>query len=340
VGNLLAFLHSAPNFGAMRTPLPTRQADGKCPLRRLVAIAVLSGWFGGVAPLSVWAQEPGRANSSQTGSGATDEGEPVTIPHARQYDLTSKVNGQQYRIMVSAPRGAKPGATYPVVYILDGNYYFATACDTLFVNKFAAIIVGIAYPTDDYAEIITRRTFDMTISASSPGRPAGHYGGGDAFLRTIEEDVKPFINARYPSDTSRQILYGCSLGGLMVLRQIFRHPEAYSTYIAASPGIWWNDKEVLADEEAFSRQVKVGGLHLRLLITSAADEQYRGRDVAQLATASKTRMVDNAAELGVRLAALSPGNLKVVYTVFAGENHVSSSEANLSRGLRFALQSN
>jgi len=324
----------------MRTPLPTLQSDGKCPLRRFVTIAVLSGWFGGVALPSAWAQEPGRADSSRTPSRPTDDGEPVTIPHARQYDLTSKVNGQQYRIMVSAPRDAKPGATYPVVYILDGNYYFATACDTLFVNKFAAIIVGISYPTDGYAEIITRRTFDMTISASSPGRTAGHYGGGDAFLRMIEEDVKPFIDARYPTDTNRQILYGCSLGGLMVLRQIFRHPEAYSTYIAASPAIWWNDNEVLADEEEFSKQVNVGALHLKLLITSAADEQYRGSDAAQLATASKTRMVDNAAELSVRLAALSSGNLKVVYTVFAGENHVSSSEANLSRGLRFALQSN
>ena len=318
--------------------LLTLQSDGICPLRRFVTIAVLSGWFGGVALPSAWAQEPSGADSSKTPSRTTEEGKPVTIPPARQYDLTSKVNGQQYRIMVSAPRDAKPGATYPVVYILDGNYYFATACETAFINKFAAIIVGIAYPTDGYDEIITRRVFDMTISASSPGRPAGHYGGGDAFLCMIEEDLKPFINARYPSDTSRQILYGCSLGGLMVLRQMFRHPEAYSTYIAASPSISWNDKEVLADEEAFSKQVKVGAVHLKLLITSAADEQYRGSDAAQLATANKTRMVDNAAELSVRLAALAPGNLKVVYTVFAGENHVSSSQANLSRGLRFALQ--
>ncbi|HVS54310.1 MAG TPA: alpha/beta hydrolase-fold protein [Opitutaceae bacterium] len=306
--------------------------------RFVAALVALIAWLIGVAAPPASAQTPARADHAAVASSAMDAGAPVTIPFARQFDLTSKVNGQQYRIMVSAPRDAKPGATYPVVYILDGNYYFATACETVFINKFAAIIVGIAYPTDDYAEIINRRTFDMTISASSPGRPAGHNGGGDAFLRMIEEDVKPFIHARYPADANRQTLYGCSLGGLMVLRQIFRHPAAYSTYIAASPAMWWNNNEVLADEAAFSKQVKTGALHLKLLITSAADEQYRGTDPAQLAAAARTRMVDNAAELSARLAAVMPENLSVTYTVFAGENHVSSSEANLSRGLRFALQ--
>ena len=105
----------------------------------------------------------------------------------------------------------------------------------------------------------------------------------------------------------------------MVLRQLFRHPAAYSTYIAASPSLWWNDNEVLADEAAFPQRVKTGALHLKLLITSAADERYRGSDPAQLAVAAKTRMVDNAAELSARFAAVMPENLQVTYTLLPGK---------------------
>jgi len=294
------------------------------PLRLLLIVSCLS-----------W---PARAEQSNIADGPGN-GEPVTIPAARQFQLISKVNGQTYRILVATPREMKPGATYPVVYLLDGHYYFATACDILFVNKLSAIVVGITYPTDDYAEIITRRTFDMTISASSPGRPPGRYGGGDAFLRMIEEEVKPMVRARYPVDPQRQALYGCSLGGLMVLRQLFRHPEAYATYLSASPAIWWNESEVLHDEASFGERIKRGDLRLHVHLSAAADEQYRGGDSQLLERAARTRMVDNAAELAARLQTISPTSLAVTYAVFPNEDHVSASQANLTRALRFALKS-
>lgn len=281
----------------------------------------------------------GRAEQSN-GAGGRDpaNGEPVIIPAAHQFHLVSKINGQNYRIMVAAPRDMKAGVTYPVVYLLDGHYYFATACDILFVNKLAAIVVGISYPTDDYAEIIARRSFDMTTSASSPGRPPGHHGGGDAFLRMIEEEVKPLVRSRYPVDPHRQTLYGASLGGLMVLRQLFRHPEAYATYLSASPAIWWNGSEVLQDEAAFGERIKRGDLRLRVHLSSADDEQYRGSDPQLLERATRTRMVDNAAELSARLQAIQPASLTVTYAVFPNEDHVSASQANLTRALRFALK--
>ena len=150
--------------------------------------------------------------------------------------------------------------------------------------------------------------------------------------------MKPLVMARYRVDPSKQSIFGYSLGGLAVLRSLFRNPTAFSTYIAASPSIWWNNREVLADEAAFSKRARAGELHLKLLITSAGDEQYRGDDPQLLAEAQRgSRMVDNASELAARLAALSPQKVHVVRTIFDGELHITASDAALNRAVRFAL---
>jgi predicted alpha/beta superfamily hydrolase len=94
----------------------------------------------------------------------------------------------------------------------------------------------------------------------------------------------------------------------------------------ASPAIWWNDREVLADEATFSKRARSGELHLRILVTSAGDEQVRGN-----------RMIDNASELADRLAALNPGRIQVERVIFPGETHSSSAFASISRALRFAV---
>lgn len=233
------------------------------------------------------------------------------------------------------------------MYILDGNQYFATATEIvtrLSYSKNAdsaapAIIVGIGYPTDDPGEVIRRRFFDLTPSVTReppPGMSAA--GGGDAFLRVIEDEIKPFVMFRYRVDRNRQTIYGQSIGGLMVLRVLFRNPNAFSTYIISSPSIWWNNREVLADEEAFSKRARAGELRLKILLTSAGDEQYRGSDPKLLA--ADRRMVDNVSDLGARLVRLNPSSVIVVRTIFEGETHGSIPPSSLTRGLRFALPLN
>jgi hypothetical protein len=95
---------------------------------------------------------------------------------------------------------------------------------------------------------------------------------------------------------------------------------------------------VLADEKAFSARVRAGELHLKLLLTSAGNEQYRGTDPKLLAVAQTSRMIDNVSELAARLAALNPKNVPVIRTIFPDENHQSVSLATIGRAVRFALR--
>ena len=292
--------------------------------------------------VSVAEQTPSRPQTPPVTAGVMSdggEGAPYTLPGALQYDITSQINGRAYRIFVSTPENYQPTLAYPVLYVLDGNWYFPSVnlCRTSSILRDSGIVVGIGYPTDDFDEIDQARTFDLMPSPVWNTYTGG--GGLDAFLRVIEEEVKPFVMTRYRVDSAKQSLFGCSAGGLAVLRSLFLNPERFSTYIAGSPAICWNNREVLADEAAFSTRARAGELRLKLLITSAEDEQYHGNDPQSLAAEAKAgfRMVDNASELAARLAVLNPEQITVVRTIFDGESHHSSLAATLSRAVRFAL---
>lgn len=114
--------------------------------------------------------------------------------------------------MITAPLNADPATAYPVLYLLDGNATFPKASPAL--NRPMpgnAILVGIGYPTDDQPEFRRRRFVDLTPSVSKAPLPDGlKTGGGDAFFRVIEEEVKPFVMARYHVDRTKQTIYGHS----------------------------------------------------------------------------------------------------------------------------------
>jgi len=253
----------------------------------------------------------------------------VAIPRAKQYDLTSAINGRTYRVFVSTPFGAEAGKKYPVVYLIDGNWYFGPATYNETESAGAkeidhAIIVGVGYPTEDNGEVNHRRAFELSTSALPTDKTQDEHGGADAFLRVLDEEIKPFVNAHYAVDLDRQCLYGKSFGGLFALRQLFRRPQEFSTYIIVSPAIRWHDKEILNDESAFAKRVKAGELKLRIQFTVAANEW--------------PDMISETRAMSDRLAPLNPSKVHVEYASFADEGHVSESLASVGRGLFFALK--
>ncbi len=268
-------------------------------------------------------------------------GEPVTVARAKQFDLVSRLNGKKYRVFVSTPFEMDPATRYPVLYVLDGSGNFNTASQftTRQSGRIAGpgIIVGIGYPTDNPKDIAELRLHDLTISRYTGTPPIAPTGGADMFLNVIEQEIMPFVEATYQIDPAKRAIWGQSVGGLTVLRTMFRKPGLFSTYILSSPSIWWNEREILADEKAFVERVKAKNLRLNILITSAGDEQYRGADAARLADAQQSRMIDNASELAARLTAHALEGLHIQRTIFDGESHLSVSGVSLNRSIPLAF---
>src|SRR5690606_34171859 len=127
-----------------------------------------------------------------------------------------------------------PPAGFPVIYVLDANSVFGTVTEAVRAqSRFPArsgvdpaIVVGIGYATD--APFHPDRHYDFTLPVPAhelPPHPDGGswpgQGGSAAFLQFIERELKPQIERDFPVDTSRQTIFGHSLGGLFVLTALF-----------------------------------------------------------------------------------------------------------------------
>lgn len=280
---------------------------------------------------------------------------PVTLDHTDSWTATS-ADGARYRISMAMPSEPSPAQGFPVIYLLDGGYSFATAVEAYRVQRplvAPAIIVGIE------AEDRARRGYDFTLPVKAdallPNRfdpPPGPVGGAEAFFAFIDTVVKPSIEARVPVDRRQQTLMGHSLGGLFVLHVLFAHPEAFQAYVAGSPSIWWGDRAILGKLDGFLAKPGTGR---RLLLTVGSEEQRvtPAQDAlvaADVAVADKAAViamnrcliegmaaVDSARWLGERLAQAASPKVSVSFVEFAGESHVSVIPAYVSRGLTFAI---
>lgn len=296
----------------------------------------------GSAGLLAGAMMPALAVSVQ----AMPEWQPVTLPHARQFDLVSKRTGQRYRIFVSVPDTAPPPGGHPVLYVLDGNAAFPSialmartaARRSKVTGLQAPVVVGIGYASgDDYDSAARAR--DYTPAAG--GKAGKGEGGADLFLDFIELELKKLIQAAAPIDPQRQGLFGHSYGGLLTLHALFTRPGAFQTYISASPSIWYADRYVLSEVAGLAA---VRPDKARVLLTVGELEQAiappGAKPTDRAAVLAQKRMVDEARDLAARLDAQKRayGLERVRFVELARENHGSALFPALSRGLEFFLE--
>lgn len=280
---------------------------------------------------------------------------PVTIPRSEVHDIVSRTSGKPYRLMLWRPAAKAPPQGYPVVYLLDGNATFGTVTDIIDARSrrpetagmVPAVVVGLAYPTDDPYDM-DRRTFDLTPAAPAyalPPRPNGEpwpaMGGADIFLDFLEKEVKPFVAARVPVDTGREVLMGHSFGGLFALHALLTRPASFDVYAASSPSLWFNDGWVMKEADAVA-EAPTARPQARLFLSVGGQEQsLNAVEAAQpgagkrLAWKAANRMIDNARAVATRLDGVD--GLSVVFTEFPGEDHASVVPLHINRALALAL---
>jgi uncharacterized protein len=324
-----------------------------------VSVALFGARFG-------YAQDAKPAQPSASGATSVeapkpDHMTPMVMPRSVQFDMTSKFSGRTYRVFVRRPLAPPPPGGYPVVMVTDGEGIFPIAAAGAALHELRgdkpALVVGVGYPTTDPSQWLTLRNRDLTPTPpatdgsmpSAPGQPpmkAEDTGGAEAFYRFLTEELRPALAANYPVNNQDQALYGHSLGGLFALGVLFKHPEAFHTYLISSPSIWWNHKVVLKDEAAFAHRIEAREVSPRVLVLVGAQEQsppqhpVPGMSVAEMEKIlAASLMVDNARALGERLAALhgAPG-YTVRSHVFEEEDHLSVVPASVGRFLTFALE--
>ncbi|WP_035299002.1 alpha/beta hydrolase [Brevibacillus thermoruber] len=269
----------------------------------------------------------------ETASGKTE------IPRSKRWMMQSRAENRSYQIMVAAPAEAPPPSGYPVIYLLDANSVFGTMVEAVRLQGgrpektgvVPAVVVGIGYQTD--GPFSPDRYYDLTPMPATEylhapdGTALPAQGGAAAFLQFIEEELKPRIEREFKIDSSRQTIFGHSLGGLFVLHVLFTKPHAFQCYVAGSPSIHWNRQHLLLEEQQFVSRLEQEPLRIKVLL-----------GVGELEKGHVSRNSDHARELSERLSAHSARGLEVVFKEFEDENHVSVLPVLISRALRFALR--
>lgn len=275
---------------------------------------------------------------------ATFAGAPaVTLPDTRRIDLRSHADGRIRRVFVALPEGPPPPDGYRVLYVLDGNALFPVA--TMMARSQArrgastgilpGIVVGIGYPTDTrYDE--PARALDYTPPAAGLTR---EFGGADAFLDFIEHELQPLVAREFPVDARRNALFGHSFGALLVLHALFTRPGLFADHVAASPSIWWNDRHILKERDAYAARATGATRQARVLITVGSHEQTPppGIGAERAAILRERRQVDAARALAADLERLRPAGLQTSFREFEGENHGSAALPALQRAVERAL---
>ena len=259
-----------------------------------------------------------------------------------QHNFISAFNGKPYRITIALPFGYSSLDTtkYPTLYLLDGDPNLPLAAliqrNMTYDHEVPNIIlVGIGYQVEDFLTSRPYRTLDYTPTRDlriDSIMTANHHmvmvsGGSQKFLQVLKEEIIPFINRNYKTNTDRGIA-GHSFGGLFTVYTLFQAPELFNRYLISSPSLDWDNDEVFREEARFfnlgnralSARIFIcaGSLEpdpmipdIEKLVGILKKRNYKGVDISE-------QVFDNETHLSVMPFAISKG-LRAIYRGLDGQ---------------------
>lgn len=250
--------------------------------------------------------------------------------------IQSEVTGREYQLYIAFPSGYSTGddTTYPVLYILDGAYFYPTINQ---VNRRLSargliqdvVIVGI-HSGSDWVSWFANRTIDYTPSSDVQddrsaekefGIPEGRLesGGAARFLESIKTEISPFIEEHYKVNQDRGIA-GHSLGGLFAAFCLVNSDGYFTRFGLNSPSMWWHDERFLdASVQQFENNKTWDIPSSRVFVSVGELED--------------SQQVPTMLSFTQHLHEASYSNVELTWQVFDHETHLTVMPASMSRTL-------
>lgn len=269
--------------------------------------------------------------------------------------LNSKATGKTYELSIALPlayhneESAKIAPLiewhdgWPVVYVLDANWYFGLVTDTVRFMSWGgrtddAIIVGIGYPEEEspletWRTVVALRTHDLTPKQSNTSEKYNSEwlnvpvktGGGPDFLRFLKQELIPLIDREYRTDTAKRTLAGHSHGGGFALFAMFQDPGLFSSYIASSPSLDFAENYIGALEGEYARRHKT--LPVQCYLSAGELEE----------TTDDTTLTDMY-RFAALLESRNYGGFSLKRQVFPDYKHIELASPAFPAGLMMALR--
>jgi predicted alpha/beta superfamily hydrolase len=248
----------------------------------------------------------------------------------KKHQLYSGILKENRSYWVYLPESYEQGVftqkAYPVMILLDGDAHFHSATgivQALGINRKIPemIVVGV---------LNTDRTRDLTPLHSEIG-PYGKKvefykssGGGDTFLRFLEEELLPHIDSSYRTMPFR-VFAGHSFGGLLALNSFLKNENTFNAYIAMDPSAWFGER------------------YLEKKLKALPDSNFKSRLYISVANNSSSTLDTTEVRQAVNsfyssLKSKFPGDKKFRIQYFEEEDHASVPLLSLVNGLNFIFQ--
>jgi uncharacterized protein len=249
-----------------------------------------------------------------------------TIPNTQLRALAKNADGRTYQLHIHLPATftTEPKRRYPVLYVTDGYWDFATVVasyNNLNYDKVVPefITVGLGYAGDnlDYNEL---RGWELAPVRANPLStiPAN----ADKFLAALEKDIFPLMERDYRADPAQRYLAGSSLGGLFTLHAMYAKPDLFKGYIAASPAVVRGDDWIIGQAKAYAATGKP--IKARLYVTGA-EYEWPG-------------FLAGIKRYQALLPELKHPGLVFQNRIIDGERHAGTKAESYTRGMRFVFE--
>ena len=276
---------------------------------------------------------------------------PVELPASQLRRVRAAANGADYRISLWLPDGPPPASGFPAIYVLDASALFATFVEAIrrgsrrvdATGVAPMAVIGIGHDADElFANRLRRRDYTWGPAAQEAPPDDGPVGGGPAFLHFLVDELAPALRQELPLDGTRQTLFGHSLAGQFVLQALAARPDAFRTWAAISPSIWWDPAGLTARLATTLPPTRTPNVFMAVGEWEGAvppwQRTHPGHDLL-VARRAQRDMVGHAQALAQDMAAwLGPD--RAAFRIFEDEDHASVVMVGCQRTLRFATARN
>jgi len=288
------------------------------------------------------------------------------LSSAEYFDIRSDAVSETYRIFVGKPASVQSGEKYPVIYVLDGNFLFASLHGmhsgmTITGELPQAFVISVGYDTPTLPTVSAKRTRDFSPTdggpyrAMAPADPRFQFGGAAAFLKFLNDELKPAIENHYPINPDNSSIIGTSFGGLFCSWLLLSRPEIFQRYILCSPSIWWHNEMIWDWEKQYAAAHQ--NLAATVFVTAGGFETVE-RTKQQLSAVSRAggpmketadkmaaiyeqngwpRMAEITPEFTDRLNSRHYPGLDICCHNMPDETHMSVWPGGITRGLRYVF---
>jgi hypothetical protein len=266
-----------------------------------------------------------------------DNMSPAHTPDSQIFSIYSQHVKDSFYISLKLPPGYDQRQHYPVVYVLDANFYFDMVAAT--TNKYAelgiltpAIIVGIGYK--NFATMDSLRDRDYSYPQALAKDSFLVSGGASRFLAFIHSELIPVIDKQYGTDPKNRILMGHSLGGYFTLFAFQKYLEGanndFCSYVAASPSVHYASYYLLHQLDSLATKNASAKVKLYVTYGGLEDKEDEGEPGIL-----KTGEIANALQTSIAKKQASCVDYK--YDTYSAFGHMDMGIPSFTKGLAWIL---